>query len=76
MLKSLRDAAAAAGLGKGQEKLRFEVQCPHPEVNKRPKHARMRGLVQATAGQVHLGTRDPCRLHATASRVCLLRSID
>ena len=26
-------------------------------------------------GQVHLGTGDPCRLHATASRACPLRSI-
>ena len=32
-------------------------------------------LVQATAGQDHLGTGDPCRLHATASRACLLRSL-
>ena len=29
--------------------------------------------VQATAGQVHLGTGDPCRLHPTAGRMCLLR---
>jgi hypothetical protein len=34
-----------------------------------------RGLVQATAGQVHLGTTDPCRSHATASRAYLLRSL-
>jgi hypothetical protein len=33
-----------------------------------------RGLIQTIAGQVHLGPRDPCRLHATASWVCLLRS--
>ena len=33
-----------------------------------------RGLIQTIAGQVHLGTGDPCRLHATASWVCLLRS--
>ncbi len=33
---------------------------------------RERGLVQAAAGQVHLGTRGLCRLHATASRACLL----
>jgi len=33
-----------------------------------------RGLIQTIAGQVHLGTRDPCRFHATASWVCLLRS--
>ena len=33
-----------------------------------------RGLIQTIAGQVHLGTGDPCRFHATASWVCLLRS--
>ena len=34
-----------------------------------------RGLIQAKEGQVHLGTRDPCRLHATACRAYLLRSM-
>ena len=32
-------------------------------------------MYQATVGQVHLGTGDPSRLHATASRACLLRSV-
>ena len=32
-------------------------------------------VFQATAGQVHLGTGDPCRLHATASWACLLRCL-
>jgi hypothetical protein len=42
--------------------------------NPGPQSQESRGLVQATAGQVHLGTRNPCRSHAIASRAYLLRS--
>jgi len=37
-------------------------------------HTNVTQLLQTKAGQVHLGTRDPCRLHATARWVCPLRS--
>jgi len=45
------------------------------DMSEHPRDSELTSLVRsAIAGQGHLGTRDPCRLHATVTWVCLLRS--